>query len=175
MKRFFLLRHAKSLRDEARKDKDRPLNTRGRNDAPRMGGYMHHRHYLPALVLCSTAKRTVETWELLGPELDGTADVRFLDSLYLAPDKTIEKIVRSLDDGVSSVLVLGHNPGLEDCAKAFAREPASTEERKLNDELRTKFPTCALAVFDFDVTDWVKIERGTGALIDYARPKGLAD
>ena len=171
MKRLLLLRHAKSLRDESLKDKDRPLNPRGRSDAPRMGSYMHHKRYLPQLVLCSTAKRTVETWEFLGPELDASTQVRFTEALYLASAPMIGNLVRAVDNDVSTLLVIGHNPGLEQCAQMLAREPAIDEERQFTTALREKFPTCALAVLDFDVSNWD--EATSGALTDFARPKDI--
>jgi phosphohistidine phosphatase len=171
MKRLLLLRHAKSLRDESLKDKDRPLNPRGRSDVPRMGSYMHHKRYLPQLVLCSTAKRTVETWEILGPELDASTPIRFTDALYLASAPTIGNLVRAVDSDVSTLLVIGHNPGLEQCAQALAREPATDEERGFAAVLREKFPTCALAVLDFDVSNWDEATCGT--FTDFARPKDI--
>jgi len=171
MKRLLLLRHAKSLHDDAVRDKDRPLNGRGRTDAPRMGGYMHHNRYLPQLVLCSTSKRTVETWNLLGPELDAATQVDFVDALYLAQTRTIERLIRAANNEISTLLVIGHNPGLEECAQALAQKPAGDEERELVAALHDKFPTCALAVLDFDVSDWNTAE--SGRLIDFARPKDL--
>jgi len=173
MKRLVLLRHAKSQRDEATKDKDRPLNERGRGDAPRMGSYMHHKSYLPQLVLCSPAKRTVETWELLAPELGVETEVRFPDPLYLASAAAIGKLVKAVGSEVSLLVVIGHNPGLEDFAHALARKPESAKERKLDAEIRAKFPTGALAVLDFQVNAWSEIAPGDGELVDFARPKGL--
>ena len=174
MKRLILLRHAKSLQDEAIKDKDRPLNARGRRDAPRMGSYMHHKRYLPQLALCSSARRTVETWELVGPELDAAVPSRFPDALYLASAATIANLARAADDTLSVLLVIGHNPGLEECAQALARKPESATEGAFDAALRTKFPTCALAVLDFD-TAWSGIAAASGMLVDFARPKDLED
>jgi phosphohistidine phosphatase len=173
MMRLLLLRHAKSLQDETLKDRDRPLNARGRSDAPRMGGYMHHKRYLPRLVLCSPAKRTVETWEFVSPELDGVPDVRFHDALYLAPAAIIEKLVRSVTPDIQTLLVIAHNPGMEDFARALIRPPQSAGEKKFGAELRDKFPTCALAVLEFEVDSWSAIAKGTGTLADFARPKTL--
>jgi phosphohistidine phosphatase len=163
MKRLILLRHAKSLRDEGMKDKDRPLNERGRGDAPRMGSYMHHKRYLPQLVLCSPAKRTVETWELLSPELDSTAEIQFPGVLYLATAT------------ISVLAVIGHNPGLEECALTLMRSPVNQEERKLEAAMRDKFPTTALAVFDFEVETWKAASPQSGLLVDFARPKALKE
>lgn len=172
MKRLMLLRHAKSLRDEKMKDKDRPLNERGRADAPRMGSYMHNRGYQPDLVLCSTAKRTVVTWELLAPGLVQAAETRFVDALYLASANSIRKTIAHTKHA-SSLLVIGHNPGIEECARTLAHIPQTSGERNLFAELSTKFPTCALAVFDFDIADWAGIATHGGTLVDFVRPKTL--
>jgi phosphohistidine phosphatase len=175
MKRLILLRHAKSLQDDAKKDKDRPLNARGRADAPRMGSYMHRRRYLPQLVLCSSARRTVETWELVGPELEAAVPSRFPDALYLASAETIANLVQGTDDHVSTLLVIGHNPGLEECAQTLARKPQNATEREYEAGLRAKFPTCALAVLDFGAADWREVTAASGVLVDFARPKDLKD
>lgn len=175
MKRLLLLRHAKAATGSPRaSDSDRPLNERGRKDAPRVGIEMQHRRYLPDLVLCSTALRTKETWEHVMPELDGSPAVRFLDELYLASAKAITDIVRKKGDDYPVVLVIGHNPGLEDCAQALSRKPQSDQERICANALAEKFPTCALAVLDFEVPSWRSIAPGTGTLHDFIRPKSLS-
>jgi phosphohistidine phosphatase len=176
VKRLLLLRHAKSAPGDARaSDAQRALNERGRADAPRMGGVMHRSRYVPDLVLCSSAKRTVETWQRLAPELESAPEPSFLDSLYLAAFKSILKIVRSASDSATVALVIGHNPGLEECAVALARPAVTPEEHERRTALETKFPTCALAVLDFDVAHWRDIAPGGGALTDFVRPKDLRD
>ncbi|HEY5048052.1 MAG TPA: histidine phosphatase family protein [Rhizomicrobium sp.] len=173
MKRLMLLRHAKSAHDDAVADKGRPLDARGRNDAVRVGGDMHRKHYLPELVLCSPAKRTVETWQLLAPELAAPAAVQFPDRLYLASDAMIVTLVRAVDDAVSVLLVIGHNPGLERCVRTLVREPTSAMERRLATIADISFATCSLAVLDFDVEVWSHAGAAGGALVDLVRPKDL--
>lgn len=175
MLRLLLLRHAKSLQDEALKDRDRPLNERGRGDAPRMGSYMHHHRYKPDVVLCSPSARTRETWTLLAPELGGKPSVRFTETLYLASERTIHKLIAAEPDSVSVLLVIGHNPGLEQCANILAREAQGARERANALAMRDKFPTCGLAILDFDVESWKDALAGRGALSDFAKPKGLQD
>jgi phosphohistidine phosphatase len=173
MKRLFLLRHAKSLRDESMNDKDRPLNPRGRADAPTMGAYMHKERYIPDRVLCSSAKRTVETWTMLGPELDTVPQPNLLDSLYLAASGSILKIIRQEGREAAALLVIGHNPGLEDAARKLTAKPSSAKERELVAEIETKFPTGALAVLEFEISAWPEMTEGAGKLVDFARPKHL--
>ncbi len=174
MKRLLLLRHAKAVPGDAKTDDhERALNARGQHDAPLMGAEMHHRLYIPDIALCSTARRTLETWERIAPEFDAPPGVDFLDALYLASPKTILKLVLSANDDDGTLLVLGHNPGLEDCAAALARKPETQGERGLLEQMRDKFPTCALAALEFDISRWRDAEPGTGTLVDFIRPKDL--
>ncbi|MGD0143317.1 MAG: histidine phosphatase family protein [Rhizomicrobium sp.] len=174
MKRLLLLRHAKAVPGDAKTDdRERTLNARGVHDAPLLGAEIHHRRYVPELAFCSTARRTVETWERLAPEFDALPAVTFLDALYLASPKTILKLVQSADNEAGTLLVLGHNPGLQDCAAALARRSPAPEERARLERMRDKFPTCALAVFDFEIAHWRDVEHGTGRLTDFIRPRDL--
>ncbi len=175
MKRLFLLRHAKSLRDESLNDRDRPLNARGRADATKMGSYMRRKRYLPDRVLCSSAKRTAETWTTLAPELRTTPQVKFLDTLYLAAAGSIMRVIRQEGEDASALLLIGHNPGLEDAARDLAVEPSSAKQREFLAAIEIKFPTGALAVLQFDVEAWREIADGTGTLVDFARPKHVPD
>lgn len=175
MKRLLLLRHAKAAAGSPHgSDSARSLNERGRTDAPRMGIEMQHRRYLPDLVLCSSALRTKETWQHVMPELDGAPTVRFLDDLYLASARAIAEIVRKNGDDYPVVLVIGHNPGLEECAQTLSHKPLSDQERLCANALAEKFPTCALAVLDFEIPSWRGIAPGTGTLRDFIRPKSLS-
>lgn len=174
MKRLLLLRHAKAVPGDAKTgDHDRELNARGQHDAPLMGAEMHHRLYIPDLAFCSTARRTAETWERVAPEFDTPPPVEFLDALYLASPKTILQHVNSAGDEAETLLLVGHNPGLEDCAASLARKHAPLEERERLADLRNKFPTCALAVLELEVGHWRDVEPGIAALADFIRPKDL--
>jgi phosphohistidine phosphatase len=174
VKRLLLLRHAKAVPGTTKSgDQGRPLNERGRLDAPRMGIAMQHKRYLPDRVLCSTSKRTLETWEHVAPELDGEPEVICSDELYLAPWKVIANMVRAQPKAAGVVLVVGHNPGLEECARALARKPRTDDERQRLDTLNEKFPTSALAVLDFDTEIWSEIASGAGVLTDFIRARTL--
>lgn len=173
MKRLLLLRHAKSLRDESLSDKARPLNARGRCDAPKMGRYMRAERYIPDRILCSSAKRTAETWKLLAPELETAPQAKFLDTLYLAPAGAIMRIIREEGGDASALLVIAHNPGLEDAARDLTAKPSSAEQREMLGRLENKFPTGALAVLEFEVESWTEVAEGAGRLVDFARPKHI--
>lgn len=171
MKTVYVLRHAKSDQsDGSIGDHERPLNARGREVAPRMGTYLKEKGYKPDLVLCSSARRTVETCELVRPSL-GDMTVTFEAGLYLAESQSIVERLRRLDDALSSVMVIGHNPGLEELADDLSQSPKTPEEERFHRRLREKFPTCALAVIAMPAKRWRELKPGTGTLVDLMRPR----
>ena len=174
MKRLLLLRHAKTEPGGVGiDDHGRALMARGREDAPKLGRYIRTCGYAPELILSSTSRRTVETVELVTGELPGASRVDYMEALYLAEPDVILSMVRLAPDKIGSVMVVGHNPGLERLAALLAREPVKRKERDRFDQLEEKFPTTALAVLDFEVGRWRDIEPGEGALKDFVRPRDL--
>jgi phosphohistidine phosphatase len=173
VKRLLIFRHAKAGPHDEKHDQERALIQRGRDDAARMGRAMYERGYVPDLVLCSSAKRTVETWQHAAPELQAKSDVRFLDALYDAPEKSVLQTVRSVNSGAPVILYIGHNPGLENLARMLARKPAEPAEKRRAAAMQDKFPTSAVAVVDFDVDAWSAIAPDMGALVDFITPADL--
>jgi phosphohistidine phosphatase len=170
MKRLLLLRHAKSSRDNPRlQDFDRPLAKRGREAAPEIGRHMRKAGWLPDLVLCSTAKRTQETADLVLAELGGKAEVRFVEALYLAAPEQMLKEIHGIEAKVGTLLVVAHNPG----TALLANYLAASGDKKALHHLREKFPTAALAVFEIDADTWSKFDRAK--LIDFVTPKDIDD
>jgi phosphohistidine phosphatase len=173
MRRLLLLRHAKAEQDSGEGDFARPLTARGRDDAMRMGRALDTHAYIPAFVLCSPAKRTVETFELLAPELAKVPQVEFQKGLYLASARKILDAIHNVALDIQELMIVGHNPGMEELAGRLARKPQGKAEAKYRETMREKFPTCALAVLDFDASAWRDIEPGSAALTDFLRPKDL--
>ncbi len=174
MKRLLLFRHAKTEPGGAgMEDHNRALLPRGREDAPAVGRYIQENGFTPDLILSSTSRRTAETVDLAGAQFKGKQRVDYLEALYLAEPEVILQIVRLVPDTVASVMVVGHNPGLERLATMLAREPVKRKERGRFDLIEEKFPTAALAVLDFEVTRWRDIEPGEGKLKDFVRPRDL--
>ncbi len=174
MKRLFLLRHAKAVAaTPSDEDRERPLMERGRDDARAMGDYLNKTHGSPDCVLCSPSARTVETWDIVSRGLDAMPDMRLVEALYLAPWSVILKLVRTMHDDVSTVLVIGHNPGMEELADILTRKPKGSAEKKRTEALDEKFPTATLAVFHFDTEKWKNIAAGEGELADFKKPKDL--
>jgi len=173
MKRLVIFRHAKAGPHDEAHDKQRALVERGRNDAALMGRAMRDRGYLPDLVLCSSAKRTVETWEHAARELRAKPEVLFLDELYDAPEKSVLKTIRAVKVGAQVLMYIGHNPGLENLARKLVRKTGDNAEKKRIATMEKKFPTSAIAVVDFEVSAWGDVDAGEGALPDFLAPADL--
>ncbi len=170
MKRLLLLRHAKSSWDDpSLADFDRPLAPRGRKAAERMGRELASRDWLPQRALVSPAVRTRETWEVVAAPLPGAISVDFPDTLYDATAQDVLSEIQRTPKAVKTLLILGHNPGLEDIARRVAGDNSET---KALQRLREKFPTAALASFDFD-GKWAELGFGRARLTHFLRPKEL--
>jgi phosphohistidine phosphatase len=168
MHRLHLLRHAKSGADDSIDDRDRPLSRRGRDAARRVG------EGLPAaldgldLVLCSTALRTRETAALVLAGFAAPRRILFEDALYLAAPAVLMRRLRSLEEDISAVLVIGHNPGLHDLAVSLA----ATDSPRYRGLAEGKFPTTARASFAV-AGAWTDLNRSRHPLVDYVTPKSL--
>lgn len=171
MKTLYLLRHAKSSWSEpGLTDFDRPLNERGRRAAPLIASHLASGGPLPGLILCSAARRTRETLALMLPELACDADLRIESGLYGADATTLLNRLRRIDTGVDCVLVIAHNPGIEDLAAGICG--GGPEPMRLR--MEEKFPTAALAAFSIDAARWSSLREGAAILTDFVLPKDLA-
>jgi phosphohistidine phosphatase len=167
MKRLYLLRHAKSSwKDSGLPDHDRPLAGRGRRAAKAMARHMREHGIAPELVLCSTARRARETLDRIEPAL-GSPTVQVESDLYAASAPALLDRLRGVPDTVWSVMVIGHNPGLQELALELAR-PASAAS-----ELAAKYPTGALVTLAFDASSWQELDRDTAELVELVRPRDL--
>jgi phosphohistidine phosphatase len=168
MKTLYLLRHAKSDREAGVEDFDRPLASRGRAAAALMGTYMKTHKLVPDLILCSSARRTTETAELLLRQL-GQVSIEHRRTLYLAAAGVLLREVRRADDALGKLMLIGHDPGLHGLAVALAGEGKADSLTSL----RAKLPTGALVALSFDVTQWAKLAEGKGRLEAFIRPRDL--
>ena len=123
MKTLLILRHAKSSWKHAElPDFDRPLNKRGKRDAPRMGELLRQADLLPDLVLSSSAQRARQTTQAVVDSSGYGGEVRWMDSLYAAPPESYLEALRALDDSLQRVMLVGHNPSISDfLAKIIAK------------------------------------------------------
>ncbi|MCC6468069.1 MAG: histidine phosphatase family protein [Alphaproteobacteria bacterium] len=170
-RRLYLMRHAKSSWDDAAPDdRGRDLSARGRAAADRMGAFCGAERIAPALVLCSTARRARETLARLVPHLPGSRRIEFEDGLYLAGAAELVRRLRRVEDPVRSVMLVGHNPGLQELAATLC---ASGDEAALA-RLRGKYPTGALAEITLPIEHWRQLEIDTGMLVRFVAPRDLA-
>lgn len=166
----YILRHAKAQPAEAGQlDNERALAPRGVRNARQIGRYLKERGYAPSLVLCSTAYRTRETLANVMPFLPEDVVMRIEEQLYMASRAALLRRLREIDDGTVSVMIVGHNPGLEDLVQFLVGRGPPSELRKL----KTKFPTAALARIDLGPMSWSKVGKGSGVLTDLVYPREM--
>jgi phosphohistidine phosphatase len=179
-RRLVLFRHAKSAWPDVA-DHDRPLARRGQRDAPVIGSWLREAGLVPDRVLCSTARRARETWQLARTGLDAAPPVAFERGVYEEPAAGLLTLIRGAPAGVGTLLVVGHNPALEDlalmlAAAASADEPSPPPGAAVPDALqrmREKFPTAAVAVLEFAGT-WRELAPGRARLTAFVTPRDLA-
>ena len=161
--RLILMRHAKSdwgATDGG--DHDRRLNPRGRETAPVMGRWCAANGHLPDLVLCSTARRTVETWDGMAPSFDPLPALAHARLLYHAEPADMLSLLRKQTP--PTVMLIGHNPGMGDLARLLLESPP-------DDPAFAKYPTAAITVMAFDMADWTDVKPGSAQLVVFATPK----
>ena len=161
MKRLTLVRHAKSSwKDPERADFDRPLNKRGKQDAPRMGERLAARGERPDLILTSPARRARKTAKEIARKIGLPGEHLVLEAkIYEAETEALLEVVRNLDDRWEGVLLVGHNPGLTDLVNLLGN--CGIEN----------LATCGVLRIDFDVETWRSIGPGSGAVVFYDYPK----
>lgn len=162
MKRLFLIRHAKSSWDEPDlADFDRPLNKRGKQDAPVMGKRLKKEHSAnPDLILSSPAKRALRTAKIIAKAIDfPEKKIEVKDSLYAAGITAILNVIHYLDDSLDEVMLFGHNPDLTSLANFFSNHKIEN------------IPTCGIFCVDFDIKSWKDVEGGKGIFNFFDYPK----
>ncbi len=161
-RRLILLRHAKSdWHAGADTDHERPLNARGRRDAPRVAGRLAELEWVPQVVRSSDAARTRETWEHMQPALSDRREVAFTRDLYLAAPAQIRATIESLPIGIDTALLIGHNPGWEDGVHDLTG-------------VRARMTTCNAALLSIEAESWGDATRRSDWVLErVVRPKEL--
>jgi phosphohistidine phosphatase len=171
VKCLYLLRHAKSSWDDpGLDDHDRPLARRGERAASAMGRHLATLDVRPDLVLCSSARRAADTFDRIRLEVDPDLVAKTDRRLYLASARELLDRLRAVDDGVGSILLVGHEPSMSQLACALAAPDSSQDWRRL----KKKFPTGACAEIRFPLAKWSEIAPGSGSLHRFWRPRDLA-
>lgn len=160
MKTLILVRHAKSSWDDpSLKDRDRPLNGRGKKDAPAMGERLAKLGIQPDLILSSPAVRALTTAEIFAKALDYKRKKIVVDEqIYATTPATLLNIIHTINDEVKCAMLFGHNPEFSDLANALSSQ--------VND-----LPTCAVVEMHFDVKTWPAISRETLKSCELHLPK----
>jgi phosphohistidine phosphatase len=168
MRQIWLLRHAKSSWDDpALADEDRPLAPRGVRDAATMASFLVSVD-TPRLVLCSAGLRARQTLAAVLPSLGSSVQIAIEPELYTFDSGVLIERLRRLDDAEVSVMLVGHNPALEETASWLSAGG------KLRARLEVKFPTAALATIDLPDAPWTSLGEGAGTITRFVVPKDLA-
>jgi phosphohistidine phosphatase len=168
VRRLWLLRHGKSSWDDPdQPDHERPLAVRGRRAAGLVARYLDETDGRPELVLCSSARRTRETLSIVLPSLGPSLTARIDPALYTFEVARLRDQLAAIGDDIVAVLVVGHNPALQDLASELAGAGSRLPD------LRAKFPTCALARLDLDLARWGDIGPAVASLTAFVVPREL--
>jgi phosphohistidine phosphatase len=163
MKTLLILRHGKSSwkNSDEFQDHDRPLNNRGKRDAPRIGRLIKTENLIPDHIMSSTAKRARKTARAATQEFEYQGEIDETGALYHAEADEYIEALRHLSDDYQRVMVVGHNPGLEDLIELLTGRVEV-------------MPTCGLAVVELPIEQWSSLNgKVKGKLINIWRPKAL--
>jgi phosphohistidine phosphatase len=166
MKTIILVRHAKSSwKDPNLDDFDRPLNKRGKRNAPFMGKKLKEQKVIPDLVLSSPAKRAKKTAIAISKAIDyPKKQIIFDDNLYHAGVRYLFELVKNLDDAYETVMLFGHNPDLNKFADMSVKK-----------NMVDNIPTAGVYCIRFDVNQWKKVKEGKGEFVFFDFPKRYKD
>jgi len=170
VKVLYLLRHAKSSwRDPTLNDFDRPLNKRGRRAGKLMGNYLASEDLRPSLILCSAARRARQTLKRIQGSLGSNVPTLIEDGLYHADNTTLLKRLRQVDDAVPSVMLIGHNPDLEELAGILIAGGNADARQRMG----ARYPTAALSVLSAPLERWRDLKQRSAQLDAFVCPRDL--
>jgi len=159
MKMLYIVRHAKSSwKDMSLDDFDRPLNKRGKLNAPLMGKRLKKKKILPDMMLSSSALRTKLTAKSIAKELNYSKDIIYKDDMYESSASFLHAMLRKLNDKSSSVFIFGHHSGLNMLAQKYV-------------DFKENIPTCGIVEIRFDCRKWSDISTKNATLISFDYPK----
>jgi phosphohistidine phosphatase len=162
---LILVRHAKSSwKDAGLADRERPLNKRGKRDAPEMGERLASRKLKVDTIVSSPAKRALKTAREIAKKLDYPKDrIELDDRIYEAAPSELLQVVREWDDARKCVMMFGHNPGFTELAN------------ELGTEYIDNVPTCGVVELAFDVKSWKRVGKAKAAKMRFDYPKRVAE
>lgn len=172
MRKVILLRHAKSSWDDPSvDDHDRPLSKRGKAAAPLIGRWLAERRHLPDTVLCSSSERTRQTVDRIRQSLPKLPEPVVERELYHASPEQMRDRLAMLPDDCTTVMVVGHNPGLG----SLVRKMSNGHENRRCRRAYEHFPTGAAAVLELDLENWSDIGFAKARFVDFAAPRELME
>lgn len=170
MRQLFLVRHARARASPGIDDHERPLEAGGLAAATQIGAHLARRGAVPSLILCSSSRRAVETLDRLRAELPDEPAVQIERRLYMAQASLLLARLAGVADREGAVLLVGHNPGIEDLARGLV----GNGDRQAIGRLRAQFPPAACAAFRFELASWRELALGGGHLVEFTTPRDLA-
>jgi phosphohistidine phosphatase len=173
-RRLVLLRHAKSAWPDDVPDLDRPLAPRGRRDAPAAGRWLRDAGLVPDRVLCSTARRARETWELAEGKLGARPRTAFEQRVYGATGEQLLELAHQTPGEVGTLLIVGHDPAVQVLTVELAGPPQGGAEAEALARVRAKYPTAGIAVLAF-TAGWPGLTPGQARLAAFATPSDFGD
>jgi phosphohistidine phosphatase len=173
MKRLITFRHAKSGWDQpALRDFDRALNDKGKRAATTMGRHMRQLGMGFDTVIASPAVRVAETLDAMFDGYGKRPTVGWDRRVYLASAPTLIEVVQEAPDTAETIMLAGHNPGIEELVLRLSTD-AGEEEIRARDEIGEKYPTASVAELTFDVEHWADVDEGRGHLVRFVRPRDV--
>lgn len=159
MKKLYIIRHAKSSwKDMSLDDFDRPLNKRGKLNAPMMGDRLRAKKVLPDLILSSSAKRAKKTAKMIAERVDYDKSIVFDKEIYEAGTNTLHTMLNEIDDTIDVVFLIGHNPELNMLAEKYV-------------DFYENIPTCGIVEIEFDIDKWIGVNKQNARLVSFDYPK----
>ena len=161
MKTLYLIRHAKSSwKHPELDDFERPLNRRGRSDAPKMGKILREKNILPDTILSSPANRAATTARILAELMDYPFEnIHYVDQIYEASVQGLYNIIAGIEEKYVKVMLVGHNPGMTFLANSLANYSI------------TNLPTCGIFAIDLPNHPWKEISEDSGTMQFFEYPK----
>lgn len=161
MKTLFLIRHAKSSWSSPElSDIDRPLNERGKNDAPLIGNVLKNNSVSPDIIFSSPAVRVLTTAKIIAKIVAyPTKKIIIKPEIYEASVSDLLRIINSIDNNYNNVMIFGHNPGLSYLSNYFCNN------------FRNNLPTCSVVQLQFEINNWIEVTENSASLIKFEYPK----
>ena len=160
MKNLYLIRHAKSdWSDGSKSDFERGLNKRGQKAILIMAKALKEKKIIPDLILCSSAKRAKLTAKGLAKKIGYSAEIKYIDTLYMAEPETIQELIKDINNTVNTLFVVGHNPETTELSNS------------LSENYIDNVPTLGIVAFDLPIDHWREFKLSEGKMDFFIYPK----